>query len=145
MARSINLTGFARWSINPVINLNKIIDRNQLSHQETETSNLKHRPIGVGSSGTADVFTAMGVSFDEESFEIERTMFRVIYHTAMSTSIDLAVKFGSNSFEGSPPRRACFNQFYGRIPTSKGTAPSSHPPTGRISVLSRIMDHANLS
>jgi hypothetical protein len=30
-------------------------------------------------------------------------MFRVIYHTAMSTSIDLAVKFGKyESFEGSP-------------------------------------------
>jgi ribonucleotide reductase alpha subunit len=47
----------------------------------------------------------MGVSFDsEESFEIEREMFRVIYHTAMSTSIDLAVKFGKyDPFEGSPP------------------------------------------
>jgi hypothetical protein len=89
----------------------------------------------------------MGVSFDsEESFEIEREMFRVIYHTAMSTSIDLAVKFGKyDSFEGSPPSEGLPNQIYGRIPTSRGTAPSSHPPTGKISVLSRLMEHAIFS
>lgn len=87
-----------------VVNLNKIIDRNYYPTRKTKTSNLKHRPIGIGVQGLADVFTAMGVGFDSaESFEIERCMFRVMYHAAMSASIDLAKAEGSYaSFEGSP-------------------------------------------
>jgi ribonucleoside-diphosphate reductase alpha chain len=87
-----------------VINLNKIIDRNFYPTAKTKNSNLKHRPIGIGVQGLADVFTAMGVSFDSsESFEIERTIFRVMYYQAMSTSIDLGMKLGKyDSFEGSP-------------------------------------------
>jgi ribonucleotide reductase alpha subunit len=79
----------------------------------------------------------MGVSFDsEESFEIEREMFRVIYHTAMSTSIDLAVKFGKyDPFEGSPPSEGLLQPNLWPNSDIERTAPSSHPPTGRISVL----------
>jgi hypothetical protein len=74
-----------------VINLNKIIDRNHYPTKKTETSNQEASADWCREFRDRRRFTAMGVSFDEESFEIERTMFRVIYHTAMSTSIDLAV------------------------------------------------------
>jgi hypothetical protein len=61
-----------------VINLNKIIDRN-FYPCETKNSNLSIAP-SASEQGLADVFTAMGVSFDSsESFEIERTIFRVMY------------------------------------------------------------------
>jgi hypothetical protein len=48
-----------------VINLNKII---ATSYPTKKTVPLQEaRPIGVGSSGTADVFTAMGVSLTARS------------------------------------------------------------------------------
>jgi ribonucleoside-diphosphate reductase alpha chain len=44
-----------------VRNLNSIIDRNYYPTERTRVSNLKHRPIGIGRQGLADVFTAAGV------------------------------------------------------------------------------------
>jgi ribonucleotide reductase alpha subunit len=44
-------------------NLNKIIDRNFYPVEEARRSNLRHRPIGIGVQGLADVFQIMGVSF----------------------------------------------------------------------------------
>jgi ribonucleoside-diphosphate reductase alpha chain len=87
-----------------VVNLNRIIDRNFYPTPKTAASNKQHRPIGIGVQGLADVFTAMGVAFDSEaSFEIERAIFRVIYHAAMWASVELAVAHGPYaSFEGSP-------------------------------------------
>jgi ribonucleotide reductase alpha subunit len=44
-------------------NLNKIIDRNFYPVEEARNSNLRHRPIGIGVQGLADVFQIMGVGF----------------------------------------------------------------------------------
>jgi len=45
-------------------NLNKIIDVNHYSVPETELSNKRHRPLGLGVQGLADVFAKMGLPFD---------------------------------------------------------------------------------
>ena len=37
-------------------NLNKVIDRNFYPVVEAETSNMRHRPIGIGVQGLADTF-----------------------------------------------------------------------------------------
>jgi ribonucleotide reductase alpha subunit len=47
-----------------VNNLNKIIDVNYYPVPETELSNKKHRPMGIGVQGLADVFAKMKMPFD---------------------------------------------------------------------------------
>ena len=47
-------------------NLNKIIDLNYYPTEKTKRSNLRHRPIGIGVQGLADVFALMDVPFHSE-------------------------------------------------------------------------------
>ena len=43
------------------INLNNIIDYNYYPTPETKTSNLRHRPIGLGVQGLANVFMELKI------------------------------------------------------------------------------------
>ena len=45
-------------------NLNRVIDVNYYPVPEAEHSNMKHRPIGIGVQGLADVFMMMKMPFD---------------------------------------------------------------------------------
>lgn len=87
-----------------VRNLDKIIDRNYYPTEKTNRSNLRHRPMGIGVQGLADVFNMMKYSFDGEDGKLlNRQIFESIYFAAISESVDLAKKFGKySSFEGSP-------------------------------------------
>jgi ribonucleotide reductase alpha subunit len=44
-------------------NLNKIIDLNYYPVPEAENSNMRHRPIGIGVQGLADVFQQLCMPF----------------------------------------------------------------------------------
>jgi ribonucleotide reductase alpha subunit len=85
-------------------NLNKIIDLNYYPIPEARTSNQRHRPIGVGVQGLADVFIANGLAFDSpEARVLNRKMFEVIYYGCLEASCELAKKDGTyESYEGSP-------------------------------------------
>lgn len=85
-------------------NLNKVIDLNVYPLSETEKSNHKHRPIGIGIQGLADVFGAMRMAFDEEEAKsLNKDIFETIYYAALCASNDLALKDGPYStFRGSP-------------------------------------------
>lgn len=87
-----------------VKNLNKIIDGNKYPVPEAKYSNLKHRPIGVGVQGLADLYIRMGMPFEsEEALELNRKVFETIYFGAVEASVDLAEKNGCyESFKGSP-------------------------------------------
>ena len=87
-----------------VRNLNQVIDRNFYPVESARNSNMRHRPIGLGVQGLADVFQLMDVSFDcEAAREINRTVFETMYHAALEASCELAQESGSySSFEGSP-------------------------------------------
>jgi ribonucleoside-diphosphate reductase alpha chain len=86
------------------INLNQVIDVNFYPTPETKTSNLKHRPIGLGVQGLADTFVIMGLPFEsDEARRLNKDIFETIYFAALTASKDLAKKYGSYaSFEGSP-------------------------------------------
>jgi ribonucleoside-diphosphate reductase alpha chain len=85
-------------------NLNKIIDINYYPTEKTRKSNFRHRPIGIGVQGLADVFILMGFPFSSEQAKIiNRQIFETIYHAALEASLELAKKEGSyETFVGSP-------------------------------------------
>jgi len=64
-------------------NLNKVIDRTFYPIPETDYSNRRHRPIGIGVQGLADTFALMRISFDSpEAAQLNREIFETIYHGA---------------------------------------------------------------
>ena len=72
-------------------NLNHIIDYNYYPIPETRNSNMKHRPIGIGAQGLANVFFEFGYSFDsDEAKELNEDIFETIYFGAMEASMELA-------------------------------------------------------
>ena len=74
-------------------NLNTIIDVNFYPTDKTQRSNMRHRPIGIGIQGLADVFIMMGLSFgSEESKKINKLIFETIYHAALEMSNEIAIE-----------------------------------------------------
>jgi ribonucleoside-diphosphate reductase alpha chain len=74
-------------------NLNKVIDVNFYPTEKTITSNFKHRPIGIGIQGLADVFVMMDIPFhSEEAKEINKLIFETIYHASLEKSNEIAIE-----------------------------------------------------
>ena len=85
-------------------NLNQIIDVNFYPTPKTELSNRRHRPIGIGVQGLADVFMMLDLPFNsEKSREINTMIFETIYHGALEQSCEMAQIDGPyETFAGSP-------------------------------------------
>ena len=85
-------------------NLNRVIDRNFYPVETARKSNMRHRPIGLGVQGLADVFILCRHAFDsDEAKEINARIFETMYHAALEASSELAEVDGSyETFEGSP-------------------------------------------
>ena len=74
-------------------NLNKIIDKNFYPTPKTRRSNLKHRPVGIGTQGLADVFAILRIPFESEEAQIlNKNIFETIYHAAVETSMEISKK-----------------------------------------------------
>ena len=74
-------------------NLNKVIDVNFYPTTKTKTSNLRHRPIGIGIQGLADVFVMMDLPFhSDEAKQINKLIFETIYHASLERSNELAIE-----------------------------------------------------
>ena len=91
-------------------NLNNVIDNTYYPTIETKRSNLKHRPIGIGVQGLADVYIKMNLSFESDKAKIvNKKIFETIYIGAIEESIQLAKYNGAyESFEGSPISKGIF-------------------------------------
>jgi len=102
--RTYNFKKLEETAYQVALNLNRVIDINFYPTKETEKSNLRHRPIGIGVQGLADAFVLMGHPFDSpEARELNKEIFAAIYHGAMWASVHLAKKEGAyDSFKGSP-------------------------------------------
>jgi ribonucleoside-diphosphate reductase alpha subunit len=85
-------------------NLNKVIDINYYPVPEAKVSNMRHRPIGIGVQGLADVFQKLGMPFDsEEARLLNREIMETIYFGAVEASMELAKEHGPyESYQGSP-------------------------------------------
>ena len=74
-------------------NLNKVIDRGYYPTPSTKVSNKKHRPIGIGVQGLADVFARMKLPFDsDKARDLNNKIFETIYFGAINESINIAKK-----------------------------------------------------
>jgi len=84
--------------------LNRVIDRNFYPVETARKSNMRHRPIGLGVQGLADVFILCRLAFDsDEAKEMNARIFETMYHAALEASSELAEVEGSyETFEGSP-------------------------------------------
>jgi ribonucleoside-diphosphate reductase alpha chain len=93
-----------------VKNLNNVIDLNFYPTEETKRSNFKHRPVGLGIQGLADVMCLLGLPFESEDADILQTdIFETIYFAAMTSSKDLSKSFGPyESISGSPIEKGIF-------------------------------------
>jgi len=91
-------------------NLNKIIDNNYYPVPEAEKSNLRHRPIGLGVQGLADVFILLRLPFEsDEARQLNKEIFETIYFAAMTASKDLSKVEGPyETFAGSPVSKGIF-------------------------------------
>ena len=85
-------------------NLNRVIDINFYPTPETERSNMRHRPVGLGVTGLADVFAILGLPWESDgAAQMNQLIFEHMYYAAVETSCELAEEQGSYlSFEGSP-------------------------------------------
>jgi ribonucleoside-diphosphate reductase alpha subunit len=85
-------------------NLNKVIDVNYYPVKEAKNSNMRHRPIGLGVQGLANVFCMMRYPWESpEAKQLNKDIFEAIYFGAVTASMELAKKNGPyQTYEGSP-------------------------------------------
>ncbi len=97
-----------------ITNLNKVIDINYYPTESTRRSNMRHRPVGLGVQGLADVFALLQVPWETvdeggrtvanpAAVLLNKRIFAHMYYAAVSASADCAEADGPYStFSGSP-------------------------------------------
>lgn len=103
-------------------NLNRIIDENYYPVPETKTSNIRHRPIGIGVQGLADAFILLRLPYESEEARIlNANIFETLYYAALKASNDLALQYGPyETFHGSPLSKGLFQfDLWGVNPTDR--------------------------
>ena len=96
-------------------NLDIVIDKNFYPTPECKNSNTRHRPIGIGIQGLADVFAKLKLPWtSQEARSLNREIFENIYFASMEASMLRSQEVGSYnhathyidgsfpSFDGSP-------------------------------------------
>ena len=76
-----------------VYNMDKVIDRNFYPTNETQRSNMNHRPIGIGIQGLADVYMMLRMPYEsEEAAKLNRDISETMYHASLEASMEIAKK-----------------------------------------------------
>ena len=102
-------------------NLDIVIDKNYYPTPECRNSNMRHRPIGIGIQGLADVFAMMRLPWASKEAEVlNREIFENIYYAALETSIfrtcdPTVMTFNHSTFETD----GCYPSYQGS-PLSEG-------------------------
>lgn len=103
-----------------VRHLDRVIDQTYYPLGEAETSNMKHRPMGIGVQGLSDVFQMHDMPYESsEALDLDAAIFETMYYHALKSSCQLAQEKGPHySFEGSPASKGILQfDFYGLKPT----------------------------
>ena len=97
-------------------NLDKVIDKNFYPTAEPPVSNMKHRPVGLGVQGLADVFAMLRVPWSSQAAaDLNREIFENIYYAAVYESQEIAYE---------TPGAAYHYQSIGTYSTFKGSPAS---------------------
>lgn len=85
-------------------NLNRVIDINYYPTPETKKSNMRHRPIGIGIQGLADVFALLRLPWESaEAATLNQLIAEHMYYAATEASVEAALEDGPyETFRGSP-------------------------------------------
>ena len=100
-------------------NLNQVIEENTYSSPKIELSNNRHRPIGIGVSGFAEMLHELDLPFESYidgkyklnpiTKKLNKLVFACMYWNALAQSVELAIERGKyESFEGSPISKGKF-------------------------------------
>ena len=89
------------------LSLDRVIDVTYYPVEAARRSNQRHRPIGIGVQGLADVFAMLMLPYDgPEARELNRDIFETIHHAALSASCALSALAGAyETYDGSPVSR----------------------------------------
>ena len=69
-------------------NLDVVIDKTYYPTDKCKTSNLRHRPIGIGVQGLADVFAMLRLPWgSQKAIDLNREIFENIYYAAATASM----------------------------------------------------------
>jgi ribonucleoside-diphosphate reductase alpha chain len=91
--RTFNFDKLYEVAYQTTVNLNQVIDKNYYPTPETKNSNMRHRPIGIGVQGLADLFAVLGYPFEsEEAKKLNKDVFETIYFASMTASNEIAKK-----------------------------------------------------
>lgn len=87
-----------------VKNLNRVLDVTVYPTGESVRSSERHRAIGVGVQGLADLFIALQIAFDsKQAKDLNIIIAETIYYAALDASADLAAEEGVyNAYFDSP-------------------------------------------
>jgi ribonucleoside-diphosphate reductase alpha chain len=124
-------------------NLNRVIDINYYPTPETKVSNMRHRPVGLGIQGLADVFAMMKLSWeDEEALKLNQLIFEHMYYAAVDCSADLAVEEGpySTFFQHTNPYGAVGHADWGTNDPSPAACGKLQPDLWNVTPLSTELD-----
>ena len=108
--KAFDFVGFRKVVKVAIRNLNRVIDVNFYPIPEAEFSNKRHRPVGLGVQGLADVFAMLGHAWESpEAAALNRRIFAHMYYAALESSCDLAAVEGVYpSYHGSPMSKGKF-------------------------------------
>ena len=103
-------------------NLDIVIDKNFYPTPECRNSNVRHRPIGIGIQGLADVFAKLKLPWSsEEAKNLNREIFENIYFAAAEESCNQArVKTVCEEWRTIPISSRGSYESYPNSPASKG-------------------------
>jgi len=112
-------------------NLDIVIDKTYYPTDKCKRSNLRHRPIGIGVQGLADVFAILRIPWgSQKAADLNREIFENIYYAAATTSmlgsssdywrgVSLNSERTYPSFDGSPMSRGKMQvDLWGETPKS---------------------------
>lgn len=102
-------------------NLDVVIDKNFYPTPECKRSNMKHRPIGIGIQGLADVFAILRMPWSSvQAARLNREIFENIYYAAAYASAVRTCEAGVGSYNHSEHKVDGFYPSYIGSPASKG-------------------------
>lgn len=110
------VTYLAAW------NCDSVIDLNYYPVPEAKNSNIRHRPIGLGVQGLADVFHLLQMAFDSDAARVlNKEIFETMYFAALQASTDKAKKYGPfPSYHGCPVSKGILQyDMWGVQPSSR--------------------------